>query len=207
MKLLFDYFPLILFFAIFKMAGANPDIAVAFANQYFSGLVAGGVIGASHAAITLATGATIIASFLQVGYLLARKKKVDPMLWLILVIVTLFGGATIYFNSDTFIKLKPTVFYWVAALAFLVSNLFFKKNFSRALIDKLFAAPDAVWNRVNLSWVVFLAFLGGLNLYVAFNFTLDQWVNFKVFGATGLTFAFLLGQSIFLMKYMKDDAA
>jgi intracellular septation protein len=207
MKLLFDYFPLILFFAIFKLAGANPDVAVTFANHYFSSWVSGGVIGASQAPITLATVATIIATALQIMYLLARKKKVDAMMWLVLAIITVFGGATIYFNNDTFIKWKPTVFYWTAALAFLIGNVVFKKNFTRALIDKFFVAPDAVWNKLNLAWVIFFGLLGMLNLYVAFNFTLDQWVSFKVFGATGLTFAFVMGQSVFLMKYMKDDAA
>lgn len=207
MKLLFDYFPLILFFAVFKLAGANPDVAATFANDYFSNFVAGGVIGAAQAPITLATVTTIIATFLQISYLLARKKKVEGMMWLILAIVTIFGGATIYFNNDTFIKWKPTVFYWAAAIGFLFSNLVFKKNFTRALIDKFFLAPDAIWNRLNLAWVVFFTLLGALNLYVAYYFTLDQWVSFKVFGATGLTFVFIMGQSVFLMKYMKDDAA
>lgn len=207
MKLLFDYFPLILFFVVFKLAGANTDLAVTIANHYFSGVVSGGVISATQAPVTLATGATIIATFTQIGYLLARRKKVDGMLWLILVTVTVFGGATIYFNNPTFIKWKPTVFYWAAAFGFLFSNLVFKKNFTRALIDKFFLAPDAVWNRLNLAWVAFFVFLGALNLYVAFTYTFDQWVNFKVFGATGLTFAFVMGQSVVLMKYMKDDAA
>jgi intracellular septation protein len=207
MKFLFDYFPLILFFIVFKLAGANPDAAVAIANQYFAGIVSGGVIGVAQAPITLATVTTIVATFLQIGYLLARKKKVDGMLWVILGIVTVFGGATIYFNNANFIKWKPTVFYWVAGLAFLVSDLVFHKNMTRVLIDKFFLAPDAVWSRLNLAWVVFFLLLGALNLYVAFHYTLDQWVNFKVFGATGLTFAFIIGQTVFLMKYMKDDPA
>jgi len=207
MKALFDYFPLILFFVVFKLAGANPDEAVAMANQYFSGMVSGGVIEAAQAPIMLATVTTIIATFMQIGYLVARRKKVDGMLWFILGVVTIMGGATIYFNNANFIKWKPTVFYWVAALAFLISDLVFRKNMTRALVDKFFLAPDAVWSRLNFAWIAFFLVLGALNLYVAFNFTLDQWVNFKVFGATGLTFAFIIGQTMFLMKYARNDPA
>jgi intracellular septation protein len=204
MKLLFDYIPLILFFAVFKLAGANPEAAHLFANTHFAWLVASGVISTTIAPVMLATFATISGGFLQVAYLLARRQKIDTMLMVTLAIVTVLGGATIYFNNEAFILWKPTVLYWFFSGTFLFSDLVLKRNLTRLAVDKLFDAPDALWRRLNYAWVAFFVGLGALNLYVAFNFTLDQWVNFKLFGATGLTFVMFIIQTVPLMKYMKD---
>lgn len=204
MKFLFDLFPVILFFGIFKWSEANLDSAQALASQYLSGIVSGGTVSALQAPILLATAVAILASFGQIGWLLAKRKKVDPMLWLSLAIIIFFGGATIYFNNETFIKWKPTVLYWCFAAGLLVSRIFFRKNLIRTVMEKQISLPDLVWNRLNLSWIGFFTAMGLLNLYIAFTFSTNAWVNFKLFGGMGLMFAFVIAQSLFLSKHMKD---
>lgn len=204
MKFLFDLFPVILFFGIFKWGEGHTDAAQSLVSQYLSGFVSGGVISPTQAPIILATAMAIVATLLQIGYLLTRRKKVDAMLWVSLVIITVFGGATIYFHNETFIKWKPTVLYWCFATALLVSQLAMGKNLIRNMMEKQMALPEAIWAKVGLAWGAFFVFMGLLNLYVAFNFPTNTWVNFKLFGGMGLMFAFVIGQSLLLSKYIKD---
>jgi intracellular septation protein len=204
MKLLLDLFPVILFFAVFKWSEANAEAAQAFASQYLSGFVAGGVLTTAQAPILLATAVAIVATAVQIGYLLMRGRKVDTMLWLSLAIIVVFGGATIYFNNETFIKWKPTVLYWCFAATLLISSLCFSKNLIRTLMEKQIVLPEPVWHRLNLSWVGFFVAMGLLNLYVAYTFSTAAWVNFKMFGGMGLMFVFVIAQSLLLSKHMKD---
>jgi intracellular septation protein len=204
MKFLFDLFPVILFFGVFKWGEGHADAAQAFVTQYLSEFVAGGVIAPGQAPILLATAVAIMATLCQIGYLLARKRKVDAMLWISLAIITVFGGATIYFHNETFIKWKPTVLYWCFAGVLLVSQVLMKKNLIRAMMEKQMALPEQLWMRVGLAWVAFFIGMGLLNLYVAFHYTTAEWVNFKMFGCMGLMFAFIIGQSLLLAKYIKE---
>jgi len=204
MKFLFDLFPVILFFGVFKWAEGHADAAQNLVAHYLSGFMSGGAVVASQAPILLSTAVAIIASLAQIAYLLARRKKVDGMLWISLTIIVVFGGATIYFRDDTFIKWKPTILYWAFAVALLISQVFMRKNLIRVMMEKQVQLPDPVWGRLNLAWMLFFLLMGLLNLYVAFNYPIDIWVNFKMFGTMGLMFAFIIGQSLFLSKYMKD---
>jgi intracellular septation protein len=204
MKLLFDLFPVILFFLVFKVAGANPEAAQDFAAQYLSTLISGGEVSAAQAPILLATAVAILATVAQIIWLLARRKAVDPMLWVSLGIIVVFGGATIYFHDEQFIKLKPTVLYWCFSLVLLLSPILLKKNLMRSMMGKQLSLPDPVWNRLNLAWGLFFAAMGVVNLYVAFNFPLAFWVNFKMFGFLGLMIAFIVAQSLYLGRYMKE---
>ncbi len=204
MKLLFDLFPVILFFVVFRLAGSHPDAAQAFGSQYLSGLVSGGEVSLAQAPILLATGVAILATFGQIGWLLARRKPVDKMLWVSLVIIVLFGGATIYFHDEQFIKLKPTVLYGCFALVLLGSQLVLKKNLMKSMMGGQLSLPDPIWTKLNLAWGLFFTLMGALNLYVAFNFPLDFWVNFKLFGFLGLMIAFVILQSFYLSRYMKE---
>ncbi|AMP05459.1 septation protein A [Collimonas pratensis] len=204
MKFLFDLFPVILFFGIFKWSEGSPEAAQALVSNYLSGFVSGGVVTAAQAPVLLATAVAIVATIAQIGYLLLRRKKVDAMLWVSLLIITVFGGATIYFHNETFIKWKPTVLYWAFAAALVVSQLLLKKNLVRTMMEKQLALPEPIWARVGLAWVAFFAFMGCLNLYIAFNYPTATWVNFKLFGGMGLMFVFVIGQSILLSKYIKD---
>ena len=204
MKLLFDLFPVILFFAVFKFAGAQPHAAQAFAAQYLMFLVADGEITAKQAPILLATAVAILATLGQVLWLLLRRRHVDTMLWVSLVIIVVFGGATIYFHDEMFIKWKPTVLYWCFALALLGAQLVMRKNMIRSLMGKQMTLPDPVWDKLNLAWSAFFAAMGALNLYIAFNFPLELWVNFKMFGFIALMIAFVIAQTVYLSRYLKE---
>jgi intracellular septation protein len=204
MKFLFDLFPILLFFGIFKWGQGSPEAAQAMANDYLGAFVVGGTVTAGQAPILLATAVAIIASFGQIGYLLARRRKVEPMMWISVAIIVVFGGATIYFNNETFIKWKPTVLYWSFAGTLLLALAAYKKNLIRSAMGKQITLPDAVWDRLNLAWIGFFIAMGVINIYVAFTFSTETWVAFKTFGLMGLMFFFIIGQSLYLSKYIKD---
>jgi intracellular septation protein len=209
MKFLFDLFPVLLFFVMFKWGEGHVDAAQSLAAQTMSGLVSGGIVTAAQAPILLATAVAIVASFAQIGYLLLRKRKVDGMLWVSLGIIGLLGTATIYFHNDTFIKWKPTVLYWVFAMSLCVSQVLFKKNLIRSAMEEQIHLPDPVWQRLGLAWTIFFFSMGFINLFVAFvlfKSNTAAWVNFKLFGGVGLFFAFVVGQSVYLSKYVEDSA-
>jgi len=176
LKLLFDFFPIILFFIVFKLAG-----------------------------IYAATAVTIAATFAQIGWVWFRHRKVEPMLWMSLGVVVVFGGATLLFHNDTFIKWKPTVLYWLFAAILSGAQLLQGKNLMRALMGKQMQLPDAIWTKVNWSWVAFFALMGVLNIAIAYNFSTDLWVDFKLFGSLILTLVFVVGQSLLLSRHMKLD--
>lgn len=176
MKFLFDLFPVILFFVAYKFA----DIYVA-------------------------TGVAIAATFVQIGWVKFRHGTVDKMLWVSLGLITVFGGMTLLLRDPTFIKWKPTVLYWLFATVLLGSALLFKKNLIRAMMEKQVALPDRVWSNLNLAWAGFFALMGVLNIYVAYNFSEDAWVNFKLFGGMGLMFAFIIAQGLMLSKYIEEN--
>ena len=207
MKILFDFLPIALFFGMFKYAEGNRDWAAGTATDWLGFMVAGGMVGPAEAPVLLATVVVIVATMLQILWLKIADKKVDTMLWVSLGLVTLLGGATIYFHSENFIKWKPTVLYWVMGGALLIGQLVFKKNGIQKLMGAQMSLPDAVWQRVNLSWVGFFALMGVVNLWVAFNFSTSAWVNFKLFGGIGLMFVFVALQALYLNRYIKPDAA
>ncbi|MFO1356984.1 septation protein A [Plasticicumulans sp.] len=205
MKLLFDFLPIILFFGAFKYADAHKAWAAAFASERLGFLVSGNAVGAEEAPVLLATVVVIVATLAQVAWLKVRGRRVDTMLWVGLVLVVLLGGATIYFHSQTFIKWKPSVLYWVMGLALWLSPLLFGKNLLRALLGQQMQLPAKVWHRLNFAWVAFFALMGLLNLWVAYTFSTDTWVNFKLFGSLGLTLAFTVAQALALSRYLKDE--
>lgn len=209
MKFLFDFFPILLFFGVFKLGEANRQEAFALVSQYMSGLIAGGAVKAEQAPIMLATVVVILATLAQIAYVKLRGRKVDGMLWVSFAVIAVFGGATIYFHDENFIKWKPTILYWVFALALFVAQFGFRKNLMRQVMEQTIKLPEAVWTRVGLAWMSFFFVLGLLNLFVAFvvfkNDT-SAWVSFKLFGITGIFFAFIIGQTLFLSKYIQEEA-
>lgn len=206
MKILFDLFPIALFFGMFKYAGSHVDWAAATATEWLGFMVSGGQVGVKEAPVLLATVVVILATAAQILWLATRGKKIDTMLWVSLALVVVLGGATIYFHSENFIKWKPTMLYWAMGAALLVGQLFMNKNGIKSLMGAQMTLPDTVWRKVNFAWVGFFAFMGALNLWVAFNFTTDMWVNFKLFGATGLMLVFVLLQAVYLGRYMTPEA-
>ena len=207
MKLLADFLPIILFFAAFKFAGSDKDAAAAFASEHFGFLVSGGNVGASEAPVLLATVVVIIATLVQVLVMKLRGKKVDTMLWVSMVLVVVLGGLTIWFHSETFIKWKPTLLYWVMAGAFLLGPVLFGKNLLRLLLGEQLQLPDPVWQRLNWAWVGFFGAMGALNLWVAYTFSTDAWVNFKLFGGIGLMLVFTVAQGLYISRYLPDEPA
>jgi intracellular septation protein len=197
-------FPVILFFGVFKWGEGHADAAQAMVGQYLSGLVSGGSVGPEQAPILLATAVAIVATIAQIAYLLLRGRKVDGMLWVSLAIIVVFGGGTIYIHNEAFIKWKPTVLYWVFAVVLVGAQLTMGKNLIRLMMKAQIDLPDPVWTRLNLAWAGFFAAMGALNLYIAFNFPTSVWVNFKLFGFMGLMIAFVIAQTMFLSKYIKD---
>jgi len=204
MKLLFDFLPIILFFAAFKVAGSDKEAAAAFASEHFGFLVSGGQVRPDDAPVLLATLVVIVATLVQVLVLKLRGKKVDTMLWVSLMLVVVLGGLGIWFHSETFIKWKPTLLYWVMSAAFLLGPLLMGKNLLRMLLGAQLELPDAVWQRLNLAWVGFFAAMGALNLWVAYTFSTDMWVNFKLFGSLGLMLVFTVAQGLYLSRYLSD---
>ena len=206
MKILFDFLPILLFFGMFKYAESNKEWAASTATDWLGFMVSGGVVGSAEAPVLLATVVVIVATLAQILWIKARGNKVDTMLWVSLGLVTVLGGATIYFHSESFIKWKPTVLYWIMGAALLVGQLVFKKNGIKSLMGSQMALPDSAWRVVNFSWVGFFALMGCLNLWVAFNFPTSIWVNFKLFGGLGLMLLFILVQAIYLNKHFKPGA-
>ena len=204
MKILLDFLPILLFFATYKYADNHQDWASAFATEHLGGFVAGGQIGPMTAPVLLATVVVIVATLLQVGILAARKQKIDTLLWVSLGIVVVLGGMTVWFNNETFIKWKPTVYYWMASVAMLATQYLFRKNPLQALMGAQLQLPDPIWRRLTWAWIAFFVALGFLNLYVAFNYPTSTWVTFKVFALTGLMFAFIVGQFFFIAPHAKE---
>jgi intracellular septation protein len=207
MKLLFDFLPIFLFFGTFKYAESQKEWAARFATDHLGFVVSGGVVGVGEAPVLLATVVVIVATLVQVGLLMTRGKKVDLMLWVSLGLVTVLGGATIWFHNETFIKWKPSVLYWVMALGFWVSQAFFRKNLLQLLIGEQLHLPAPVWQRLNIAWISFFALMGLLNLYIAFNFSTDTWVNFKLFGGMGLMLAFTVAQGVYISRHIPPEPA
>jgi intracellular septation protein len=155
----------------------------------------------------LATAVGIVATVLQILYLLARGRKVDGMLWLSLGVIVVTGGATIYFHDESFIKWKPTILYWAFALALFVAQVGFRNNLMRKVMEAQIKLPDAVWAKVGYAWMTFFAAIGVLNLvmaFIVFKGNTGAWVNFKLFGITGIFFAFIVVQTLMLSKYIEE---
>ena len=200
MKLLFDLFPVILFFITFKYSGSHPEAAAGLVGT----LLGSAAVDVKQAPILLATIVVMVATVAQIAWVHFRHGKVDKMLWVSLVLVVVFGGMTLIFQDETFIKWKPTILYWIFAGSMAFATLVLKKNPMRALLGEQLTLPDPVWTKVTLSWVAFFLFMGALNLIVAFNFPTDTWVNFKLFGGMGLMLVFVLAQGMMLSKYVED---
>lgn len=176
MKLLLDFFPIILFFVAFKVWGIYEATAVA-----------------------------IVATAAQIAWFRWSTGKVEPMQWMSLGVILLFGGATIALQNETFIKWKPTVLYWLMGGVLIGGQLLFRKNLLKSLLGGQMALPDGAWRILNWSWSGFFIFMGVLNLWVAYTFDTDTWVNFKLFGGLGLMAVFVLGQAIYLSRFMSGE--
>jgi len=178
MKFLFDLLPVVLFFIAYKLDG-----------------------------IYVATAVLIVTSLAQVAWLWFRHGRVERMPLITALLVLLLGGATLLLHDETFVKWKPTVVNWLFALVFLGSQFIGGKTLVERMMASAIDLPAEIWSRLNSLWVAFFALMGAANLYVAFNFTTDIWVDFKLFGMLGLTLVFVVLQSFYLARYLKKPAA
>ena len=152
-----------------------------------------------------ATASLIVASALQIIYFIAKKQKVPNKYWILFILITVLGGLTIFLQNDAFLKWKVSIINGFFTLALLVSQYVFKKNIIKNFLSNSLTLPDSVWNKLNLAWALFFALCAVLNWYIAFHFTQEVWVNFKVFGLTGLMFVFSIGSIAALYKYLPKD--
>lgn len=172
MKLLFDFFPILLFFIAFKLFG-----------------------------IFIATAIAMIASLLQVSIYWFKHRRFELMQIITLVCVILLGGATLLLHNELFIKWKPTAIYWVFALLFLTTQFIGNKTLVQRLMEEKIELPHATWQKLNISWFVFFILMGIANIFVAYHYSTNIWVNFKLFGSLGLTICFVLVQSLYIAKH------
>jgi intracellular septation protein len=200
MKLLFDFFPIILFFVSFYQAKFLID------NTFIGSLI--NPERPEHINATLiATGVAIVASFIQVGYNWIKAHKIERMHLFSLALITVLGSITIIIGDPAFIQWKPTVLNWVFAGAFLLSIFIGEKNLVERMMGSQLDLPDYVWTRLNLSWVAFFL------MYVAFEFRpleeasvrMETWVDFKLFGLMGLTIIFVILQAIYLARFIQEE--
>jgi intracellular septation protein len=178
MKILFDFLPIIAFFIAYKWGG-----------------------------IYIATGVAMAASFLQVLWSRYQTGQFEKIPLTTFIVIMFLGSATLFLRNEMFIKLKPTAVYWVLALSFFGSQFFGnKKPLIQRLSEQAISMKTEVWHKLNMSWVIFFGCLGALNLYIAYNFHTDVWVNFKLFGTLICTIAFLIAQAIYMVKNRQPEA-
>ncbi|WP_153446988.1 septation protein A [Vibrio algicola] len=175
MKQIIDFIPLVIFFFLYK----SYDIYVA-------------------------TGALIVATAVQVAVTYFVYKKVEKMQIITFLMVAIFGGMTLFFHDDNFIKWKVTIIYVLFSVGLLVSD-YLGKPVIKGMLGKEITLPDQVWKRVNLAWVAFFAVCAVINIYVAYRLPLDVWVNFKVFGLLIATFSYTILTGFYIYKYMPKE--
>jgi len=176
MKFLFDFLPILLFFIAYK----TYDIYVA-------------------------TAVAIAAAGLQTGLYWLKHRKFEKMHLATFGLLAVFGGLTLALRDPTFIKWKPTVINWLFAAVFAGSHFMGNKPLVERMMSHAIEAPPGVWIRLSMAWIFFFVAIGILNLYVAFNYDEDTWVEFKLFGMLGITFAFVIGQAFYLGRYVQDE--
>jgi len=176
MKILLDFLPVIVFFAVYK-----------YTND-----------------ILIATAVLIPATVLQMAYTWRVQRKIETMQLVTLALVVLLGGATLMFQDKAFIQWKPTVVNWLFAAAFLGTQFIGKKTVVERLMGSSIEMDQKIWRKLNLIWVLFFVVLGIINLYVAYNFSEETWVNFKLFGMLGLTLVFILAQGLYISRHVKE---
>ena len=206
MKLLIDFFPIILFFISYHQANFLVE------NTFIGSLLDPAKSELITATI-VATGVAIVASFIQVTYHWIQTRKFEKMHLFSLGLITVLGGLTIMFGNPDFVKWKPTVLNWIFAAVFFISFFIGEKTLVERAMGNQIELPEGVWNRLNLAWIVFFIISGVANLYVAFYYALEQdeltrmdtWVNFKLFGLMGLTLIFIVLQAIYLTRHMSEE--
>jgi len=154
--------------------------------------------------IYVATAVLIIASLIQTSAHWIMHRRFEKMHVITLVLVCVFGGLTLMLQDEMFIKWKPTVINWLFAVAFIGSQFIGKKSLIQRMMSDHMVLPNKIWLHLNIAWTLFFIALGIANLYVVYNFDTETWVNFKLFGLLGLTFVFVVAQSLYVARFIKE---
>jgi intracellular septation protein len=210
MKQLFDFFPILLFFILYKFYLDLPDELILGINAWVPLMEL--TPGESSDAIYLATLAAILATLIQVAAAAIVVKKVEKMPLITLALLILFGGATLALKDPLFIQWKPTAINWLFGLVFLGSQFIGDKPLIQRMMGKAIEIREQrVWLQLNLAWVGFFVVAGIANMIVApeidplgLQFSEDTWVDFKLFGLMGMTLAFVVAQAFYLARYMPN---
>ena len=177
MKLILDFLPIVIFVAVYK-----------YTND-----------------IIIATAALIPATIIAIGYSWFKEKKIEKMQIITLALVITMGGATVIFQDKTFIQWKPSVVNWLFAITFLGSQFIGKKTIIERMMGAQIVLKNKTWNILNIAWVLFFTSMGIVNLYVAFNYSEETWVNFQLFGMIGLPVIFIIAQGIYISLNSKTS--
>ncbi len=205
MKQLFDFFPILLFFIVYKFYLDLPEAWILSVNGLLPFMAL--EPGEARHAIYLATLTAILATVVQVALVALIKRKVEKMLLVTLLLLLVFGGATLFLKDPVFIKWKPTAINWLFAVVFLGSHFIGDKPLVQRMMGHALEIADrSVWARLNLAWILFFVLSGVANLVVAFNFSEEIWVDFKLFGLLGLTLIFVIGQAFWLARFIPPES-
>ncbi len=177
MKLLLDFLPVIIFFAVYKFSGD----------------------------IILATAVLIPATLLQMAYTWFKTHRVEKMQLVTLGLVVVLGGATVLLDNKAFIQWKPTVVNWLFALAFLGSHFIGQKTIVQRMMESSIELPGKIWRQLNMGWTLFFVLMGILNLAVVYTMSEEAWVNFKLFGMLGCTLVFIIAQGVYISRHMPQQ--
>ncbi len=205
MKLLIDLFPVLVFFGVFRVAKGFPDASVALVSAGLGALDGVATQRLELAAVIIATLSSIAATAGQVGWMIYRRIPVKATVWLSAVLVVVFGGLTVWFHNEWFIKWKPTILYWIFAAVLVGGQWIWRRNLLSTLLTGELELPQFVWNRLLVAWASFFLFLGGANLFAAYSWSTDAWVNFKTFGLMGATLAFSLATGVYMSRYLDAE--
>ena len=181
MKFLFDFFPLVAFLIAFYIPEDREQ------------------------GVYLGVQVMIVATLIQIIAYWLFTRKFEKMHVITLILTVVLGGATLLLKDVRFFKWKPTAVNWIFALVFIGSQFIGKKPIIRRMMDHAISVPDEIWTKLNLAWAGFFIFAGTINLYVAYNFSTEFWVNFKVYGLLGLTFIFAIAQALYMSRYFKEE--
>lgn len=181
LNFLYEFLPVVLFFIAFKFYG-----------------------------IYVATVVGIAVTAIQLGLTLIWQKRIDKKQLITLIVFAIFGGMTLYFHNPIFVKWKPTIIFWIFGVVLLLSQFIGKKPLMQRMLEKMLegkadSLPRKVWSCLNLSWTLFFISLGTVNIYIAYTYSTETWVNFKLYGILGLLFLFSFLQALYLARYMSDE--
>ncbi|NJD06106.1 MAG: septation protein IspZ [Methylococcaceae bacterium] len=203
MKLLFDLFPVALFYSAFQYTGSHRDWAAEKATAWLGFMISGGSVGPNDAPTLLNTVVLVAALAVQIVILKIARKPVSSILWAGLGLALVFGSATVWFHDKTLIMWKFTVFYLLLALTFLASRFIWKRNLVQSLMrEAQLELPDNVLDKLNLAWIGFFLGMATVNIFVAYSFSESTWYNFKMFVSPALMVAFILAQGFVLVRYV-----